>query len=97
MIQHGRMAPPTIAVDISRLYTSTFDASITANLSTRFAITKMRLSYPAVWYIGLLAAISAVSAQSAQELINSVLNPDPNDETFASYSSLVYYNASLYN
>ncbi|KAK4495876.1 hypothetical protein PRZ48_013144 [Zasmidium cellare] len=39
----------------------------------------------------------ASAAQSAQELINSVLNPDPNSSPYSSYSSLIYYNATLYN
>lgn len=37
------------------------------------------------------------SAQSAQELLDSVLNPDPSQATYASYSSEIYYNATLYN
>jgi lactate 2-monooxygenase len=41
--------------------------------------------------------ISLVSAQSAQELIDSVLNPSPNSGTYASYSTEIYYNATLYN
>lgn len=41
---------------------------------------------------GILAA-----AQSAQELLDSVLNPDPADATYSSYSSQIYYNATLYN
>ncbi|KAK5945218.1 hypothetical protein PMZ80_002422 [Knufia obscura] len=36
-------------------------------------------------------------AQSAQELIDSVLNPDPDSATYSSYSSEIYYNATLYN
>ena len=57
----------------------------------------MKLPQPAACCTALLAAIATVSAQSAEELINSVLNPDPKDETYASYSSLIYYNATLYN
>lgn len=37
------------------------------------------------------------SAQSAQELINSVLNPAPGSEHYSSYSSEIYYNHTLYN
>jgi len=37
------------------------------------------------------------AAQSAQELLDSVLNPDPADATYSSYSSQIYYNATLYN
>jgi hypothetical protein len=37
------------------------------------------------------------SAQSAQELINSVLNPAPGSERYSSYSSDIYYNYTLYN
>lgn len=43
------------------------------------------------------AETATASGQSAQELINSVLNPDPSDTTFSSYSSQIYYNATLYN
>ncbi|KAF1998689.1 FMN-dependent alpha-hydroxy acid dehydrogenase [Amniculicola lignicola CBS 123094] len=37
------------------------------------------------------------SAQSAQELIDSVLNPPPGSEHYSSYSSAIYYNHTLYN
>jgi lactate 2-monooxygenase len=38
-----------------------------------------------------------VSAQSAQELIDSVLNPSPGSEHYSSYSSQIYINHTLYN
>lgn len=38
-----------------------------------------------------------VAAQSAQELLDAVLNPDPTEATYSSYSSQIYYNATLYN
>ena len=38
-----------------------------------------------------------VVAQSAQELLDSVLNPDPAEATYSSYSSQIYFNATLYN
>lgn len=41
--------------------------------------------------------LAIVAAESAQELINSVLNPDPNSLTYASYGTEIYYNATLYN
>jgi hypothetical protein len=40
---------------------------------------------------------AVASAQSAQELLNSVLNPNPNSTTYASYSTEIYYNATIYN
>jgi lactate 2-monooxygenase len=36
-------------------------------------------------------------AQSAQELISSVLNPKAADDNYSSYSSEIYYNHTLYN
>ncbi|KPM37857.1 hypothetical protein AK830_g8706 [Neonectria ditissima] len=46
----------------------------------------------------LVAGILATAAaQSAQELIDSVLNPDPGSSTYASYGTEIYYNATLYN
>lgn len=44
-----------------------------------------------------MTTLSTVLAQSAQDLINSVLDPDPESATYSSYSSLIYYNATLYN
>jgi isopentenyl diphosphate isomerase/L-lactate dehydrogenase-like FMN-dependent dehydrogenase len=46
-----------------------------------------------------LAALHATAtvAETAQELLNSVLNPRPASRTFASYGSEIYYNATLYN
>lgn len=38
-----------------------------------------------------------VSAQSAQELINSVLNPAPGSEQYSSYGSEIYFIHALYN
>ena len=40
---------------------------------------------------------SSVSAQSAQDLINSVLDPPPGSEHYSSYSSEIYFNYTLYN
>ena len=45
----------------------------------------------------LVCNISTTTAQSAQELLDSVLNPDPRDSSYSSYSSQIYYNATLYN
>ncbi len=45
----------------------------------------------------ILCVSTLVTAQSAQELLDSVLNPDPQSATYASYSSQIYYNATLYN
>lgn len=48
----------------------------------------------------ILACFTAgkmATAESAQDLINSVLNPDTSSETFASYSSQIYYNATVDN
>ncbi|KAH7322419.1 FMN-dependent alpha-hydroxy acid dehydrogenase [Stachybotrys elegans] len=41
--------------------------------------------------------LAQVAAQSAQELLDAVLNPDPALATYASYSTQIYYNATLYN
>lgn len=38
-----------------------------------------------------------VFAQSAQELVDSVLNPAPGSDHFSSYSSRIYYDHALYN
>jgi lactate 2-monooxygenase len=38
-----------------------------------------------------------VAGQSAQDLIDAVLNPDPAMATYASYGSQIYLNATLYN
>ncbi|KAF1817148.1 FMN-dependent alpha-hydroxy acid dehydrogenase [Eremomyces bilateralis CBS 781.70] len=43
------------------------------------------------------SGLPLVAAQTAQELLNSVLNPDPGSSTYASYSTEIYYNATLYN
>ncbi|KAF2165770.1 hypothetical protein M409DRAFT_67103 [Zasmidium cellare ATCC 36951] len=40
---------------------------------------------------------ATASAQSAQELINSVLNPAPGTSPYSSYSTQIYYNATLFN
>ncbi|KAF2655830.1 FMN-dependent alpha-hydroxy acid dehydrogenase [Lophiostoma macrostomum CBS 122681] len=51
-------------------------------------------------FLGFVASspiILLVAAQSAQELINSVLNPPPGSEHYSSYSSEIYYNHTLYN
>lgn len=40
---------------------------------------------------------ATASAQSAQELINSVLNPAPGTSSYSSYSTQIYYNATLFN
>lgn len=45
----------------------------------------------------LVIGVSIVYAQSAQELIDSLLNPNPTDENYSSYSSEIYYNHTLYN
>jgi lactate 2-monooxygenase len=39
----------------------------------------------------------SVSCQSAQELIDSVLNPAPGSERYSSYSSEIYFNHTSYN
>lgn len=41
--------------------------------------------------------VTVAAAQSAQDLLESVLNPDLSEATYASYSSQIYYNATLYN
>jgi lactate 2-monooxygenase len=43
------------------------------------------------------STILLATAQSAQELIDSVLNPDPSKATYSSYSSEIYFNHTLYN
>jgi len=44
----------------------------------------------------ILSAPSA-SAQDALQLINSFLNPHPDSQHYSSYSSLIYYNHTVYN
>lgn len=45
-----------------------------------------------------LASYLAVStAQTAEELLDSVLNPDPGSSTYASYGTEIYYNATIFN
>jgi len=39
----------------------------------------------------------SISAQSARELIDSVLSPAPGSEHYSSYSSEIYFNHTLYN
>jgi hypothetical protein len=41
--------------------------------------------------------IALVSCQSAQELIDAVLNPPPGSSRYASYGSEIYMNHTLYN
>lgn len=48
-------------------------------------------------FLLLACSIKTTTAQSAQELLDSVLNPDPKDASYSSYSSQIYYNATLYN
>jgi hypothetical protein len=43
------------------------------------------------------SVILLVAAQSAQELINAVLNPSPGSQHYSSYSSEIYINHTLYN
>lgn len=51
-----------------------------------------------LWHFAvLIVTFPTIFAQSPQELINSVLNPDPGTATYASYSSEIYYNATLFN
>lgn len=40
---------------------------------------------------------TGIDAQSAHELIDSLLNPAPGSEHYSSYSSEIYYNHALYN
>jgi hypothetical protein len=49
------------------------------------------------WCAISTTAIHSAFAQSAQELIDSVLNSDPSKATYSSYSSEIYLNRSLYN
>ncbi len=44
-----------------------------------------------------VSILQPVTAQSALELIQSVLDPDPSTVGYSSYSSQIYYNATLYN
>lgn len=57
----------------------------------------MRPEHYLVWWTICLGSKTFVAGQSAQELLDSVLNPDPSSATYASYSSQIYYNATLYN
>lgn len=41
--------------------------------------------------------LAMASAGSAQDLIDSVLNPAPGSTGYSSYSTEIYYNATLYN
>ena len=49
------------------------------------------------WFAIFDRGVHTVLAQSAQELINSVLNPQPGSERYSSYSSEIYFNYTLYN
>jgi hypothetical protein len=49
------------------------------------------------WCAIFSTTIHFVTSQSAQELINSILNPDPSKATYSSYSSKIYFNHTLYN
>ena len=57
----------------------------------------MKPQYSLTLCAPFFSASILVAAQSAQELLDSVLNPDPADATYSSYSSQIYYNATLYN
>lgn len=60
-------------------------------------LSTMKLQYLVALCTVFSAASISVAAQSAQELLDSVLNPDLADATYSSYSSQIYYNATLYN
>ena len=45
----------------------------------------------------IIVGITAVHAQSAQELIDSLLNSNTTVENYSSYSTEIYYNHTLYN
>jgi lactate 2-monooxygenase len=49
------------------------------------------------WCAMSSSTILLATAQSAQELIDSILNPDPSKATYSSYSSEIYFNHTLYN
>lgn len=55
------------------------------------------MKIPSLAAVLFAAEMATASGQSAQELINSVLNPDPSTSSFSSYSSQIYYNATLFN
>jgi lactate 2-monooxygenase len=44
-----------------------------------------------------LYSIVDAQVQSAQELLDSVLNPDPKQASWSSYGTQIYYNATLFN
>ena len=68
----------------------------TSNTTTTM---RLQLSFLARCEAALLAAsiFTPVTAQSAQQLIQSVLDPDPGSVGYSSYSSQIYYNTTLYN
>jgi lactate 2-monooxygenase len=47
--------------------------------------------------LAFLFGAAGAQVQSAQELLDSVLNPDPGDASWTSYGSQIYYNATLFN
>jgi hypothetical protein len=61
------------------------------------AMRSLTLSTSKCQFLVILCALNMATAQSAQELLDSVLNPHPESASFSSYSSLIYYNATLYN
>ena len=54
-------------------------------------------SFPRWIVLATVVGRSAVYAQSAQTLIDSLLNPNTTVENYSSYSTEIYYNHTLYN
>ncbi len=57
----------------------------------------MKPRYSLTLCAAFLSSSILVAAQSAQELLDAVLKPNPAGATYSSYSSQIYYNATLYN
>lgn len=57
----------------------------------------MKLSHLLRRYTISSIFLLSVSAQSAQDLIDAVLNPPSGSEHYSSYSSAIYLNHTLYN
>jgi lactate 2-monooxygenase len=50
-----------------------------------------------IWVAVFSTRSPFIRAQSAQELISSILNPKAADDNYSSYSTEIYYNHTIYN
>lgn len=61
-----------------------------------FAFVTRNMGLPSI-IVSLFAGVATASGQSPQELINSLLDPAPGTSHYSSYSSQIYYNATIFN